>query len=38
MKIAYMDEVGMGSIAGPVLTCGVVLSPDAAKVKGVNCL
>jgi len=36
MKVCYIDEVGMGSIAGPVLVCGVVLSPDATKIAGVN--
>jgi len=35
MKI-YVDEVGYGAIAGPVLVCAVALSDDAIKVPGVK--
>jgi len=32
----YVDEVGMASISGPVITCAVAIKPDAPKIQGVN--
>lgn len=36
MNIAYVDEVGYGSIAGPVLTCAVISQENAPLIKGVK--
>ncbi len=34
--IAGVDEVGRGSLAGPVVACAVVMPPDARALAGVN--
>jgi len=36
MNIVYVDEVGYGSIAGPVLACAVISRADAPLIKGVK--
>src|SRR5690349_22040270 len=34
--IAGVDEVGRGSLAGPVVACAVVMPPDAPALRGVD--
>jgi ribonuclease HII len=34
--IAGVDEVGRGSLAGPVVACAVVMPPDARAIPGVD--
>ena len=34
--IAGVDEVGRGSLAGPVLACAVIMPPDAPALRGVD--
>ncbi|MEJ7810163.1 MAG: ribonuclease HII [Gemmatimonadaceae bacterium] len=34
--IAGVDEVGRGSLAGPVVACAIVMPPDARAIAGVN--
>ena len=36
MNIAYVDECGMASIAGPVLACAIVLPPNTPPIQGVK--
>ena len=35
MNVAGIDEVGRGPLAGPVVTCAVILKPDIL-IEGVN--
>lgn len=35
-NIAYVDEVGMASIAGPVLACAVISQDNASLIKGAD--
>lgn len=34
--IAGVDEVGRGSLAGPVVACAIVMPPDARALRGVD--
>lgn len=34
--IAGVDEVGRGSLAGPVVACAVIMPPDARALRGVD--
>jgi len=34
--VAGVDEVGRGSLAGPVVVCAVVMPPDARALRGVD--
>ncbi len=34
--LAGIDEVGRGPLAGPVVACAVVMSPDARAIRGVD--
>ena len=34
--LAGVDEVGRGPLAGPVVACAVVMSPDARAIRGVD--
>ena len=34
-RVAGVDEVGMGPLAGPVVAAAVVFAPDAARVRGI---
>jgi len=34
--LAGIDEVGRGPLAGPVVACAIVMSPDARAIRGVD--
>ena len=34
--IAGVDEVGRGSLAGPVVACAIVMPPDSRALRGVD--
>lgn len=34
--IAGVDEVGRGSLAGPVVACAIIMPPDARAIRGVD--
>lgn len=34
--IAGVDEVGRGSLAGPVVACAIIMPPDARALRGVD--
>jgi ribonuclease HII len=34
--VAGVDEVGRGSLAGPVVACAVIMPPDARAIRGVD--
>ena len=36
LLIAGIDEVGRGSLAGPVVACAVIMPPDARALRGVD--
>lgn len=36
LLIAGVDEVGRGSLAGPVVACAVIMPPDARALRGVD--
>jgi ribonuclease HII len=36
MKLCFIDEVGVSSIAGPVMVCAVAVPEDMAPIPGVN--
>jgi len=36
MLIAGVDEVGRGSLAGPVVACAIVMPPDSRALRGVD--
>jgi ribonuclease HII len=36
MLIAGVDEVGRGSLAGPVVACAIVMPPDIRAIRGVD--
>lgn len=36
MKVIYVDEVGYGAIAGPVITCAVAIDKNESKIDGIK--